>query len=53
MFKCHLMPVAEAIASGMYGGWEPDLLQQLQLEQIFPEGVCDFAQPDAGLPSGW
>ena len=53
IFKCHRMSVIEAIASGMYGVWEPDVLQQSQLEQIFPEGVCDFAQPDAGLPSGW
>ena len=53
IFKCRLMPVADAIAIGLYGVWEPDMLQQLQLEQIFPEGVCDFAQPDAGLPMGW
>ena len=53
IFKCRLMPVADAIALGLYGVWEPDVLQQLQLEQIFPEGVCDFAQPDAGLPIGW
>ena len=47
------MPVADAIALGLYGVWEPDVLQQLQLEQIFPEGVWDFSQPDAGLPIGW
>ena len=44
---------SDATDIGMYGVWEPDVLQQLQLEQIFPEGVCDFAQPDAGLPMGW
>jgi hypothetical protein len=53
IFKCRLMPVADAIADGMYGVWTPDLLQQIQLEQIFPEGVCDFEQPDTGLPLGW
>jgi hypothetical protein len=53
IFKCRLMSVDDAIAMGMYGVWEPDMLQQLELEQIFPEGVCDFAQPDAGLPIGW
>ena len=53
IFKCSLMPVDEAIALGLYGVWEPDMLQQLQLEQIFPKGVCDFAQPDVGLPTGW
>jgi hypothetical protein len=29
------------------------LEQQLMLERIFPDGVCDFGQPDAGLPPGW
>jgi hypothetical protein len=53
IFKCQLMPVYEAIDIGLYGAWTPNLLQQLQLERIFPEGVCDFAQPDAGLPPGW
>jgi hypothetical protein len=53
IFKCRLMEVADAIEIGMYGVWEPDVLQQLQLEQIFPAGVCDFAQADDGLPMGW
>jgi hypothetical protein len=47
------MPVAEAVAAGMYGVWEPTPAQQVMLEQIFPNGVCDFSQPDAGLPPGW
>jgi len=53
IFKCQLKPVSEAIDNGMYGDWEPDLMQQYQLEQIFPDGVCDFSRPDAGLPAGW
>jgi hypothetical protein len=53
IFKCQLMPVAEAIAQGQYGGWELTPAEQAMLGQIFPDGVCDFSQPDAGLPPGW
>ncbi|CAB1064737.1 hypothetical protein D1BOALGB6SA_9534 [Olavius sp. associated proteobacterium Delta 1] len=53
IFKCRLMPVAEAVATGLYGVWNPNVFELLQLEQIFPDGVCDFSQPDAGLPAGW
>jgi hypothetical protein len=53
IFKCHLMPVADAIAAGMYGVWTPAPAEQAMLEGIFPDGVCDFSQPDAGLPPGW
>jgi len=53
IFKCHLKPVAEAIADGTYGVWEPTVVEQFTLEQIFPDGVCDFSLPDAGLPPGW
>jgi hypothetical protein len=53
IFKCQLMPVDDAIAAGMYGVWTPTPGQQFMLELIFPGGVCDFSQPDAGLPPGW
>jgi hypothetical protein len=53
IFKCHLKPVAQAIADGDYGVWAPTSQEQAMLEQIFPDGVCDFSQPDAGLPPGW
>jgi hypothetical protein len=53
IFKCQLKTVAEAIADGDYGVWVPAPLQQAQLEAIFPEGVCDFSQPDIGLPPGF
>jgi hypothetical protein len=53
IFKCHLKPVAQSIADGDYGTWSPSLVEQFMLEQIFPSGVCDFSQPDAGLPPGW
>jgi hypothetical protein len=53
IFKCQLKPVAQAIADGDYGVWSPSALEQAMLEGIFPDGVCDFNQPDAGLPPGW
>jgi hypothetical protein len=53
IFKCHLKPVAQAIADGDYGVWVPTPLDQAMLERIFPDGVCDFSQADVGLPPGW
>ncbi len=53
IFKCHLKPVAQAIADGDYGVWTPSPLEQSMLEQIFSTGVCDFSLPDVGLPPGW
>ena len=53
IFKCALQPVSAAIARGLYGVWTPSPVEQAMLEQIFPDGVCDFDQPDAGLPPGW
>ncbi|HEY3484417.1 MAG TPA: DUF6351 family protein, partial [Ilumatobacteraceae bacterium] len=52
-FKCALIPVSEAIARGVYGEWTPTGGEQATLERIFPSGVCDYAQPDQGLPAGW
>lgn len=53
IFKCHLMPVSEATAGGLYGVWTPTPAEQAMLEAIFPNGVCDYSLPDAGLPPGW
>jgi hypothetical protein len=53
IFKCQLKPVAQAIADGDYGVWTPSPAEQAWLALIFPTGVCDFSQPDAGLPLGW
>jgi hypothetical protein len=53
IFKCQLIGVSEAIARGDYGVWNPDAVQTALLMKIFPQGVCDFSQPDAGLPPGW
>jgi hypothetical protein len=53
IFKCELKSVAQAITDGDYGVWVPTVAEAAMLEQIFPTGVCDFDQPDAGLPPGW
>lgn len=53
IFKCHLKSVSQAIAGGDYGVWTPTPGQLALLEQIFPQGVCDFSLPDVGLPPGW
>ena len=53
IFKCALQPVSAAIARGLYGVWTPTAAEQQVLERIFPEGVCDYSQPDAGRPAGW
>jgi len=50
VYKCALQPVADAIANGLYGEWEPTPAQVARLEQIFPTGVCDYSQPDVGRP---
>jgi hypothetical protein len=49
VFKCALQPVSDAIGSGVYGAI--DMREyRVELERIFPEGVCDYSQPDLGLP---
>jgi glycerophosphoryl diester phosphodiesterase len=51
VYKCHTMPVAEAVADGLYGSWAPTPDEQARLEAIFPNGVCDYSQPSVGDPS--
>jgi hypothetical protein len=50
IFKCQLQTVADAIAKGLYGSWQPTAAQQSSLEEIFPSGVCDWTLPDVGRP---
>ena len=50
VYKCHLKPVARAIADGDYGDWAPTSDDQQRLETIFPTGVCDWSQRTVGLP---
>jgi hypothetical protein len=52
-FKCALISVQTAVERGIYGQWTPSPEQQTTLERIFPDGVCDYTQPDQGLPTGW
>ena len=53
IFKCRLIPVAEAVARGFYGAWVPASADVGALMAIFPQGVCDYTKPDAGLPPEW
>ena len=53
LFKCQLIPVAQAIGRGFYGQWSPTAPQVAALQAIFPQGVCDYSQPDASLPPEW
>jgi len=48
IFKCALKPVDTALADGTYGSWHPGLAEIQKLKAIFPEGVCDYSQPDQG-----
>jgi hypothetical protein len=50
VFKCHLIPVDDAISAGLYGGVSFDAAQKARLEAIFPTGVCDYSQGDARRP---
>jgi len=50
VWKCQLQSVSKALRNGAYGTWTPTDAQQARLEQIFPDGVCDYSKPDAGLP---
>jgi len=49
VFKCHKIPLKQAIKEGMYGDIE--LVGQLtSLHEIFSQGVCDYSQGDSGRP---
>jgi hypothetical protein len=50
MFKCALKPVAQALTDGTYGTVSFADSEIDQLNAIFPQGVCDYSQPDAGRP---
>ncbi|TDG14244.1 hypothetical protein E2F43_10240 [Seongchinamella unica] len=50
VFKCALQSVDNAIANGVYGSWAPGPAEIAQLNAIFPDGVCDYTQPDMGRP---
>ncbi len=52
IFKCQLQSVGQAIAAEVYGAWTPSPAERQRLEEIFPNGVCDWSRPDAGRPPG-
>jgi hypothetical protein len=52
MWKCQLQSVDRAIRKGLYGDWQPTATEKARLDQIFPDGVCDYTKPDAGRPRG-
>jgi len=53
LFKCQLIPVTEAVARGFYGDVPMGPVEIGTLHAIFPQGVCDYTKPDAGLPPEW
>jgi hypothetical protein len=50
VFKCALQSVNAAVSSGVYGAVDLEPAHIDRLEQIFPEGVCDYTQGDARRP---
>lgn len=52
IFKCHLIPVEEAIDRGFYGDFvdKNDDETIARLKAIFPDGVCDYSKGDVGRP---
>ncbi len=49
-FKCTLQTIDEAKTAGIYGAVSFDATQDTRLREIFPDGVCDYTQPDQGRP---
>ena len=50
VFKCRRQSVKRALRRGVYGTWQPTDAEATRLQEIFPTGVCDYSEPDAGLP---
>lgn len=48
-FACALQRVADAIAGGLYAPVDMRPHQR-ELERVFPDGVCDYRQPDPARP---
>jgi len=49
VFKCHLISVEQAIKRDFYGNTDIHK-HKAELEQIFPEGVCDYSRGDSAKP---
>jgi hypothetical protein len=50
IYDCARKSVHKAVADGTYAPWAPSAAEIAQLEQIFPEGVCDYRRPDQARP---
>jgi hypothetical protein len=50
VFKCSLKPVATAQTDSTYGTIAFTEGEATRLNEIFPDGVCDYSQPDQGRP---
>jgi hypothetical protein len=42
IWRCRTQSVRSAIRAGVYGVWQPTGEQRRRLEEIFPDGVCDY-----------
>ena len=49
IFKCHRVSVDKALESGLYAPIDMTKFKA-ELEQIFPDGVCDYSLGDMGNP---
>jgi hypothetical protein len=52
VWKCELQSVDRALRRGVYGDWRPTADEKARLEQVFPDGVCNWDRPDVGRPRG-
>ncbi|MBK9361750.1 MAG: hypothetical protein IPM99_11765 [Rubrivivax sp.] len=50
IYRCALKPVAQAVADGTYAPWVPTAADIATLQQIHPQGVCDYGRPDQARP---
>ncbi|MGH9235806.1 MAG: DUF6351 family protein [Acidimicrobiales bacterium] len=50
VWKCELQSVDRALRTGSYGDWRPTADEKARLEQVFPDGVCNWDRPDVGRP---
>ncbi|MGO1749296.1 MAG: DUF6351 family protein [Marinobacter sp.] len=50
VFKCSLKPVARALEDGTYASVSFTADDEARLDEIFPNGVCDYNRPDQGRP---
>jgi hypothetical protein len=51
IYKCALKSVDQALADGAYLPWTPSSAELATLREVFPEGVCDYSQPDQARPA--